>query len=1253
MPRRSVVRAASLLVLAACDGGGGGIKVYNTNPNASITYPDDGGTLDAGVSVTLAGTGSDPESPETDLLGTWSVDGEVLCDSVPLDIEGRTECTTVFEAGSFTVGLTVIDPSGGSSTVTHSIVVLPSNAPTVEIVAPVATGFYYADRNSTLEGLVADEEDSNEELSIAWSSDLQGDLGLPASADSRGVTTGEVVLDEGTHDITLTATDTDGLQGSATVSIVVMGTNEPPSCGITAPVDGSNADAGTEVTFEGIASDPNVDSQYLTAAWESDRDGILISEPVSSSGDTAYTTDSLTVGTHAITLTVTDDAGEVCTDSLLYTVGTPPTVSIDAPFDGDVVNEGDLVSFMGTATDSEDVGLDLEVAWTSSLDGTLDTQPPPGDGSGSLSFVTDELAAGTHDIRLRVTDSDGLYTDDTISLVVNGLPGAPAIDINPDPAYTGSDLVVSITADAVDPEGTSVSYGYDWTVDGVAAGITSDTVPASATSRGELWEVTVTPFDGYGTGTPATASVTIDNALPTVDAAPTLSPDPAYEGDTLTCAPGVMSDADGDAVTASYSWQVNGAAVAATSATLGSTFFDAGDTVACFQTPNDAYGSGLAVSSNVVTIANSVPEVSNVDLSPDPADAGDTLTCTYSFSDADGDSDASTIAWSINGSSTGTTGATLSSGYVRGDTVTCSVTPGDGTDTGSVETASIVISNSRPEISSVSLSPDPADTDDTLSCTVGTVTDVDGDTVTYTYAWYVNGSSVGVSATSLPTIYTTKNDTVYCLVTPNDSYESGTAVQSNVVTIDNSAPVMSTVTLSPSSPGTEDIITATATATDADSDTVSYSYDWYVGGSYAVTTASNTLSGLVYFDRGDTVEVEVTPTDGTDFGSPLSSSAVTVANTLPEAPVLGFSPSEPEQGIDDIVCDVDTAAYDADGDTVSYSFSWTVDGAAFTGTATTTTYTGDTIAAADTVDGFDWVCSATPNDGYGNGTTGSAAVTVVDVTDPGAPTVDTPTRYRNEDSVTITGECDYGDCVDVVVEYVSSSSSGSTTVSCGSGDSYSASFSGLTRGETTLFNAYCVDAAGNESGSSNTGATDVCSPEDVNEDSIGTGDAAADAVEPFTVVDDGGGTTYTESANILGTDTVDWYVIDSSDQGSDSSVGLNYYSFDVRLLEAGTTAESSDYTMTVYKGSATATECSGGYTAYTDYVYDRGDGSHTPPADRRRCSTVGVSNRNECEDMGTTYYVKVERVSGVTDCTGYTLSVTNGDFVCDSSECPY
>ena len=66
--------------------------------------------------------------------------------------------------------------------------------------------------------------------------------------------------------------------------------------------------------------------------------------------------------------------------------------------------------------------------------------------------------------------------------------------------------------DSVDDDGNSVSYGYAWSIDGVVDGsYITDTVSASDTTAGEVWECTVTPNDGTEDGIISTDSVTISS----------------------------------------------------------------------------------------------------------------------------------------------------------------------------------------------------------------------------------------------------------------------------------------------------------------------------------------------------------------------------------------------------------------------------------------------------------------------------------------------------------------------------------------------------------------------------------------------------------------------------------------------------------------------------------------------------------------------------------------------------------------------
>ncbi|MEE2752005.1 MAG: putative metal-binding motif-containing protein, partial [Myxococcota bacterium] len=194
----------------------------------------------------------------------------------------------------------------------------------------------------------------------------------------------------------------------------------------------------------------------------------------------------------------------------------------------------------------------------------------------------------------------------------------------------------------------------------------------------------------------------------------------------------------------------------------------------------------------------------------------------------------------------------------------------------------------------------------------------------------------------------------------------------------NDLPTVESVTLSPTPVYTNDTITAAVTTSDSDGDPVSLSYAWSVDNTVVLEGVDEaSLAGTSFFSKGQTVLVSVTPDDGFGAGNSAASSTLTVLNTAPTAPSLAFSSPAPRSGLDDVTCLIDTPSTDDDSDSLSYSFSWLLNGSPWNGATTTTVHNGDTISANETGTGQVWTCEAVPNDAEVDGPSSSISVSIL------------------------------------------------------------------------------------------------------------------------------------------------------------------------------------------------------------------------------------------------------------------------------------
>ncbi len=270
----------------------------------------------------------------------------------------------------------------------------PNGGPTVVVTGPTDGSNLSAGTAVVLSGTANDAEDGGS-AELTWSSSIDGDLGSGASLS--------VSLSPGTHAITASATDSDGIVGNATVTVVVAAA-QAPTVLITSPGDGEEFVPGTKITFIAEAVDPEDGNLSNDIVWESTLDGVLGTGPT-------ITKELNRVSTRFVSATVVDSSGLTGTMAIKLTIadadpgagpGAPnaaPEVVITAPADGTRFDPGTSITFTATAVDAEDNDLSTEITWQ---DGSTKI------GTGANIVVV--LTSGTHSVSAGVRDSLGLKT---------------------------------------------------------------------------------------------------------------------------------------------------------------------------------------------------------------------------------------------------------------------------------------------------------------------------------------------------------------------------------------------------------------------------------------------------------------------------------------------------------------------------------------------------------------------------------------------------------------------------------------------------------------------------------------------------------------------------------------------------------------------------------------------------------------------------------------------------------------------------
>jgi len=239
-----------------------------------------------------------------------------------------------------------------------------------------------------------------------------------------------------------------------------------------------------------------------------------------------------------------------------------------------------------------------------------------------------------------------------------------------------------------------------------------------------------------------------------------------------------------------------------------------------------------------------------------------------------------------------------------------SIQSGEATKNASPD-ASVILQNHPPVIQSARIVPDPV----LLNKSVLVQTDAadpDGDLVIFSHQWRVNEQPIpGETHSILNPKMVKRGDRLSVQVTPYDGNTEGVPVIVKAI-VGNTPPGVTALTLEPDEVHIGTAIRAEVTATDADHDPIEYRYRWWRNNS-EVADGDVPALDTTGFAKGDTIVVEVTPSDLTSKGKSKLSKSITILNSAPTITSVPPSKLEQSQFVYIVI------ANDPDGDQLTYA----------------------------------------------------------------------------------------------------------------------------------------------------------------------------------------------------------------------------------------------------------------------------------------------------------------------------------------------
>ena len=702
-----------------------------------------------------------------------------------VSVSGSTVRVTAVAKGNTTMTVTATDPGGLSATQTF-VSTVPNRRPepvgtiseqTVEVGDPVTFDLspYFNDPDG-------------DPLTFTARSSRTGVARVSVSGSTVTIT----ARAKGTTNVTITATDDEGL--SATQTFVSTVPNRHPEPVGTIPDQAVHVDETETVALSSYFEDPDGDPLTFTA--RSSRTGVA---RVSVSGSTVTIT-ARAKGTTDVTITATDDEGLSATQSFQTTVpNRPPTATGSIPDQSGRVGETLTVDLSNHFDDPD--GDALTYSATSSNSGVA--RPSV---SGSVITIT-AVAAGTARLTVIARDGDGGSATQSFDVTVtqpNRAPRPqgtiPAVTLAP-----GGTATVNASNYFTDPDGDALTYTARSSITGVATvSVSGATVTIRAVSAGSA-TITITARDPGGLTATQRASVTVTQPNRAPRAVGTIPAVTLAPGGTATVnASNYFTDPDGDALTyTARSSNTGVATVSVSGATVTIRAVSAGSATITITARDPGGLTATQRASVTVTQTNRAPRavgtIPAVTLAPGGTS---TINASNYFTDPDGDA----LTYAASSSNTGVarvsvSGATVTITAVAAGSATVTITARDPGGLTATQRASVTVTqqNRAPRavgsIPAVTLAPGGTSTINASNY----FTDPDGDALTYT----ARSSNTGVATVSVSgatvTITAVSAGSATITITARDP-GGLTATQRASVTVESSAaPDLTFTSVSPTS----------------------------------------------------------------------------------------------------------------------------------------------------------------------------------------------------------------------------------------------------------------------------------------------------------------------------------------------------------------------------------------------------------------------------------------------------------------------